>query len=62
MHKGEKGIGKSGKPLHFKNSKFHRVIPNFMCQGGDFTRFNGTIYYIITYKLPNYHSNELIFF
>ena len=24
---GEKGVGKSGKPLHFKNSKFHRVIP-----------------------------------
>lgn len=29
---GEKGVGKSGKPLHFKGSKFHRVIPNFMCQ------------------------------
>jgi peptidylprolyl isomerase len=27
---GEKGMGKSGKPLHFKGSKFHRVIPQFM--------------------------------
>jgi cyclophilin family peptidyl-prolyl cis-trans isomerase len=29
---GEKGAGKSGKPLHFKGSVFHRVIPGFMCQ------------------------------
>ncbi len=28
---GEKGIGKMGKPLHFKGSAFHRVIPQFMC-------------------------------
>jgi len=39
---GEKGNGKSGKPLSFKGSTFHRIIPGFMCQGGDFTRGNGT--------------------
>merc|ERR1712167_17828 len=39
---GEKGMGKSGKPLHFKGSKFHRVINEFMAQGGDFTAGNGT--------------------
>ena len=39
---GEKGMGQSGKPLHFKGSHFHRIIPQFMCQGGDFTRGNGT--------------------
>lgn len=39
---GSKGMGKCGKPLHFKNSKFHRIIPGFMAQGGDFQNGDGT--------------------
>jgi len=33
---------KSGRLLSYRNSIFHRIIPGFMCQGGDITNFNGT--------------------
>eukprot|EP00039_Didymoeca_costata_P026373 m.15813 g.15813 ORF g.15813 m.15813 type:complete len:354 (+) comp5494_c0_seq2:88-1149(+) len=39
---GEKGNTSSGVPLHYKGCPFHRVIPSFMLQGGDFTNQNGT--------------------
>lgn len=40
---GEKGLGKTtGKPLHYKGIIFHRVVRDFMIQGGDFSVGNGT--------------------
>ncbi|KAM3366190.1 hypothetical protein ACQJBY_015593 [Aegilops geniculata] len=39
---GEKGLGESTKkPLYFKGTHIHRIIPGFMAQAGDFSRGDG---------------------
>lgn len=38
---GETGLGYWMRPRWYKNSPFHRIIPGFMCQGGDFNFKNG---------------------
>ena len=54
---GEKGIGKiTGKKLCFKGSTFHRVVKNFMIQGGDITEGNN----VLMYNLVNFESVCLI--
>ena len=35
-------VGDRGAPLHYKHNEFHRIISNFMMQGGDTTAGNGT--------------------
>ncbi|XP_037568923.1 peptidyl-prolyl cis-trans isomerase D-like isoform X1 [Dermacentor silvarum] len=39
---GERGVGVSQVPLHYKGCKFHKIMPKFMVQGGDITHGDGS--------------------
>merc|ERR1712032_1162381 len=39
---GDRGNGLAGKPLSYKDTPLHRIIPGFMAQGGDITSGDGT--------------------
>mmetsp|Transcript_13337 Transcript_13337/g.42514 ORF Transcript_13337/g.42514 Transcript_13337/m.42514 type:complete len:125 (+) Transcript_13337:52-426(+) len=39
---GELGLSKSGFELCYRGCEFHRIVPNQVCQTGDFTKRDGT--------------------
>jgi len=39
---GHKGVGGGGRPLHYKGSNIHRIVQDFIVQGGDILMGNGT--------------------
>jgi peptidylprolyl isomerase len=55
---GERGQCSTGHPLSFKGSIFHRVIPQFMIQGGDFNKRNGTGGSRLKYSTFRIHISE----
>jgi cyclophilin family peptidyl-prolyl cis-trans isomerase len=59
---GEYGVSSvSGKPMHYKGCRFHRIISGFMAQGGDFTRGDGTggeSIYALKFNDENFHRTH----
>lgn len=51
---GEKGIGRQGMALHFKDCAMHRIVPSFMIQGGDITGKGGESIYGMKFDDENF--------
>ena len=56
---GEKGVGRQGMMLHLKECAMHRVVPEFMVQGGDITGKGGESIYGVKFDDENFDLKHL---
>ena len=54
---GWKGKGMKGKPLHYKNTVFHRIIPDRLISGGDVVAGDGHIVLRILFIIHVFFMN-----
>lgn len=61
---GDRLSPRTGKPLHYKGTIFHKVVPNVFIQGGDVTNFDGTggeSIYGISFEDENFALKVIIY-